>query len=322
MTDLASVTTGGPSPAGPPPGGAQRGEFDSTEARKQWQVVLRRFFRHRLAVLGMVLLVLFFLFAFGGASVWKYGHTDLFLGRFLPPSVEHPFGTGRLGQDQMAQVIRGTQYSLRIALVVAVLSTVIGVTLGALAGYLKGWVDSLISRFIDLLLIIPALIVAAVLIRNSYVVDAAGGQDSNWLLVAIYLGLFLWLTIARVMRGMVLSLREKEFVEAARAMGASTSRIVFRHILPNTVDVIIVNATLIVAIAILSEAGLSFLGLGVKSPDTSLGLLISEAQSELPTHPWLFWVPFVVIVAISLSVNFVGDGLRDALDPRQKRVRT
>jgi peptide/nickel transport system permease protein len=198
---------------------------------------------------------------------------------------------------------------------------VIGVVLGALAGYLKGWVDTLISRFIDLLLVIPGLVIAAVLVRNSFVASATGGGGSNWIIVALYLGLIGWLSIARVIRGMVLSLREKEFVEAARALGASTTRIVFRHILPNTVDVIIVNATLAIAQAVLLEAALSFIGLGVHSPDTSLGLMISLNKNELNIHPWLFLIPFVFIVLISLSVNFIGDGLRDAFDPRQKRVK-
>ncbi|MFC6092104.1 ABC transporter permease [Saccharothrix sp. BKS2] len=312
---------GAPVAQAPAPGSPEASQFDNTSARKQWQVILRRFARHRAALFGFILFVILVLFAFFGGLFWKYPYTDLGFKRYLPPSGDHPLGTDRLGGDMVAQIIRGTQFSLQIAIVVAFLSTLIGVVLGALAGYLKGWVDTVISRFIDLLLVIPSLVIAAVLVRNSFVVSVAGGGGSNWMIVALYLGLIGWLSIARVIRGMVLSLREKEFVEAARALGASTSRIVFRHILPNTVDVIIVNATLAIAQAVLLEAALSFIGLGVQSPDTSLGLMISLNKNELTLHPWLFFAPFVFIVLISLAVNFIGDGLRDAFDPRQKRVK-
>ncbi|CCH28177.1 ABC transporter permease [Actinosynnema sp. NPDC047251] len=317
MTEIGSPVAQAPAPTS-----GEASQFDSTAARKQSTVIMRRFLRHKAAVFGLVLFVILALFAFLGGAIWKYSYTDLSFRRYLPPSLDHPFGTDRLGGDMVAQLIRGTQFSLQIALVVAVLSTVIGVVLGALAGYLKGWVDTVISRFIDLLLVIPSLVIAAVLVRNSFVVSVAGnGGSSNWMIVALYLGLIGWLSIARVIRGMVLSLREKEFVEAARALGASTFRIVFRHILPNTVDVIIVNATLAIAQAVLLEAALSFIGLGVQSPDTSLGLMISQNKNELTLHPWLFLATFVFIVLISLSVNFIGDGLRDAFDPRQKRVK-
>jgi len=316
LTDLTSPVTPPAAPTTP-----EANTFDSSKARKQWQVIARRFFRHKAAVVGAVVFILLVLFAFLGSAFWQFSYTQLSLGRYQTPSATHPFGTDRLGGDMVALLIRGTQFSLQIALVVALMSTVIGVVLGSLAGYLKGWVDTLISRFIDLMLVIPGLVIAAVLVRNSFVVSATKSNGSNWLIVAGYLGLIGWLSIARVIRGMVLSLREKEFVEAARALGASTSRIVFRHILPNTVDVIIVNATLAIAQAVLTEAALSFIGLGVQSPDTSLGLMISLNKNELTLHPWLFLIPFVFIVLISLSVNFIGDGLRDAFDPRQKRVK-
>jgi peptide/nickel transport system permease protein len=308
----------GPEPAT----GVGASGFDATEARKQWQVILRRFVRHRVAVAGMIMFVLLLLFAFLGGLVWKHDYKTLF-GRYEDPGSDHPFGTDRLGGDMVAQTIRGLQFSLRIAIIVAVVSTIIGVILGALAGYKGGWVDTLIMRFVDLVLVIPSLVIVAVLARSSFSTSAlAGGRgSSNWQLVAIYLSLVFWLQTARILRGMVLSLREKEFVEAAIAMGASTRRIVFRHILPNTVDVVIVNATLAVALAVLSEAALSYIGLGVKSPDTSLGLMVSQNQSELTLHPWLFFIPFAVIVLLSLSINFMGDGLRDAFDPRQRRVR-
>ena len=320
MTENLGVALTSPPVTGQPPPGIDASGFEATKARKQWQVIVRRFVRHRAAVVGMIMFVLLVIFAFIGGALWKYDYADLSFGRYEPPSADHPFGTDRLGGDMVAQTIRGLQFSLRIALIVAAVSTIIGVTLGALAGYKKGWVDTLIMRFVDLILVIPSLLIVAVLARSSFS-TLPGHQNSNWHLVAIYLSLVLWLQTARILRGMVLSLREKEFVEAATAMGASTGRIVFRHILPNTVDVVIVNATLAVALAVLTEAALSFIGLGVKPPDTSLGLLISQNQGELTLHPWLFFIPFAVIVLLLLSINFMGDGLRDAFDPRQRRVR-
>ncbi|MGH3615569.1 MAG: ABC transporter permease [Pseudonocardia sp.] len=295
--------------------------FGDTEARKLWQTVVRRFVRHRAALAGLVLFALLLIFAFLGPLVWSEGLEPGGEGK-LAPGVAHPFGTDRIGRDMLASVISGTRYSLQIAIIVALVATALGVVLGALAGYLRGWVDQAVSRLVDLVLCIPALVVTAVLARNSFTVIPGQQSGSNWLTVALILALTVaWLPITRTIRGMVLSLREKEFVEAARASGASTSRVVFRHILPNTIDVIIVNATITIAQAVLLESALSFIGLGVKRPDASLGLIINENKNELVTLPWLFWFPFVFIVAISLSVNFIGDGLRDAFDPRQKRVR-
>jgi peptide/nickel transport system permease protein len=283
-----------------------------TAARKQWQTVLRRFLRHRLAMISLGVLLLIVLLALVVPLFWKYDYTYTGGRSFSPPSVDHPFGTNQIGKDVLAMVLRGTQYSLLIAVVVAVMATVIGVTIGAVAGLLKGWADTLLMRLVDLMLIIPLLALAAV------VVSAFSG---SWYVVAVVLGLFSWMQVARINRGETLSLSEREFVEAARALGASNTRIVFKHILPNLTGIITVNATLAVATAVLAEAALSFIGLGVKPPDTSLGQIIQENYSQFVTRPWLFWPPFVVIVLISLTINFIGDGLRDAFDPRQTRVR-
>jgi peptide/nickel transport system permease protein len=295
--------------------------FADTQARSQWKTVVGRFLRHRAAVAGLVLFAMLLLFGFVGPLLWTAG-----LGAGgdakVAPGAAHPFGTDRIGHDMLASVISGTRLSLEIAILVAVVATVLGVVLGALAGYLGGWVDTGVSRVIDLLLCLPSLVITAVLARRTFTVAPSAQNASNWITVALLIALFTsWFPIARTIRGMVLSLREKEFVEAARALGAPTSRIVFRHILPNTIDVIIVNATVTVSQAVLLESALSFLGLGVHRPDASLGLLINENKNEVVTLPWLFWFPFVFIVLISLSVNFMGDGLRDAFDPRQKRVR-
>jgi peptide/nickel transport system permease protein len=296
-------------PAGPEPGA-----FAGTAARKQWRTVVDRFLRHRAAMAGLVLFVLLLAFGFLGPAIWTVG-LDAGGEAKVAPNLAHPFGTDRIGHDMLAAIISGTRYSLQIALVVAAVSTLLGVVLGALAGYLGGWVDQAVSRLIELILVVPQLVVVAVLARNSFSV-LPGQTSSNWLTVALILALTAsWLPIARTIRGMVLSLREKEFVEAALASGATTSRIVFRH---NTIDVIIVNATVTIAQAVLLESALSFIGLGVKRPDASLGLIINENKNELVTLPWLFWFPFLFIVLISLSVNFVGDGLRDAFDPRSR----
>jgi peptide/nickel transport system permease protein len=299
--------------------------FDSTKARKQSTVIIRRFLRHRLAMISLVVFVLLFVVAFIGGTLWKYSYSYEDItggGRYLPPSIDHPFGTDALAADSLAQVLRGTQFSLLIALVVAFVSTGIGVVLGAMAGFFRGWVDSLISRFIDLVLVIPGIVLVGVLSRDSFGSSATSGSSGgNWYIIALFLGLTSWPSVARVIRGMTLSLREKEFVEAARALGGGVNRLVFRHILPNTLDVIIVNATIAVSQAVLAEAALSFIGLGVHPPNTSLGLLINKNALEITLHPWLFWFPFVFIILISLTANFIGDGLRDAFDPRQKRVR-
>lgn len=268
----------------------------------------RRFVRNKAAVVSLAMLILLVLFAVLGGLLWHAGLGPSY-DQFLPSSTTHPFGTDQLGHDMLALTIRGTQFSLLISIVVAIVSTFIGVTLGAIAGFYGGWVDSLIDRTLELFLILPSLVVVGVV---------AVTFTGSWIMVSIFLGLTNWMQLARVIRGMVFSLREKEFVSSARALGARDSRILIQHILPNTTDVIIVNTTLTIAQAVLLEAALSFIGLGVKPPDTSLGLLLNQTQTLLPTqYAILFWVPLIFVVVLSLAVNFIGDGLRDALDPKQ-----
>jgi peptide/nickel transport system permease protein len=209
-------------------------------------------------------------------------------------------------------VIWGIRTSEEVGVFVAAVSSVIGLFVGAIAGYYGGWVDNILMRITDLVLTLPAL---AVLLTAA----ALLGSGNQWR-VSIILTLFFWTNIARVVRGLFLSLREKEYVEAAKAAGARDGRIMFRHILPNMLGPIIVNGTLSVALAILTEAALSFLGFGIKPPTPSLGVLVSEAQTN-PQQWWLTVFPGLTIVAIVLFVNFMGDGLRDALDPTQRRVR-
>lgn len=295
---------------------AQVGEAEAitTERRSQWRIVLGRFFRHRVAVASLVVFFLIVVFAFIVPLFWKWDYT---IYREIPsnepPSWEHPFGTTRAGHDYMAQVMRGIQQSLKTGLTVAAMSTVLGGILGATAGYFRGKVDSALMRLVDLLFTIPLLVVALV------VVGFLG--STQWWHVALVIGAFIWLNNARVVRGQVLSLREQEFVEATRAMGASDRRIIFRHLIPNTNSVLIVDFTLAIALAVLVEAALSFIGFGIQPPDVSLGFLINEAETAVWTRPWLFYFPGFFILLIALCINFVGDGLRDAFDPKQTMVR-
>lgn len=224
---------------------------------------------------------------------------------------EHPFGQDTIGKDYFALTMRGTQRSLIVAFTVGLLSTLVGTLIGAIAGFFRGWVEAILMRVTDLFIIIPLLVLAAVLGKM-----AGGGIWS----LALVLSLVSWTGLARLVRGEVLSLREREFVTAAEAIGTGSGRIIFKHILPNTIGTIIVSATLTIAATILLESALSFLGYGVRPPDTSLGLLISQYQNAFQTRPWLFWWPGLFILGIALSVNFLGDGLRDAFDPRQNRT--
>jgi len=285
----------------------------TVKARTQTQLVLRRFFAHKLAVGSLVVFVVLLVLSLLGQRFWKYkyGVPDT-NSLSQPPSGEHPLGTGDLGEDGLAQLLRGAQRSMQISLLVMVMQTATATLVGAVAGYFRGWVDAVLMRLVDLLLTLPGLALLIVL---------ASRIQAGWIGVAFVIAFLGWAPDSRVVRGVFLSLREKEYVEAARALGARDRRIIVRHLLPNSLGVIIVNATLALATAILAEAALSYLGFGVQAPETSLGKLISDAQGAVDTRPWLFYFPGVVIILIALTVNFIGDGLRDAFDPTQTRVR-
>jgi ABC-type dipeptide/oligopeptide/nickel transport system permease subunit len=307
--DVGSVSSR-PTATGTPPPTHER-EFTVRE-RSQFSMVVRRFLRHRLAVGSVGVFLALVGFAFITPLFWRYSYTTLTPDNSVAPSLKHPFGTDNLGHDLFAQVQRGLQQSIKIAILIALIATVVGTVWGVAAGYYGGAVNSFLMRFADLVLTIPAIALAAALANNF------GG---SWWIIAIILGSLAAPYVSRVVRGLVLSLREREFVEAARAIGASNARIMFRHLVPNALPVVIVNATLLVATGILGETALSFVGFGVRAPDTSLGLLVTLAQSAVTTRPWLFYFPGLFIIAFALSVNFLGDGLRDALDPRQTRQR-
>jgi ABC-type dipeptide/oligopeptide/nickel transport system permease subunit len=286
------------------------------KTRSQWAYARRRFLRHRLAMVSLV--VLFIVLGAGAAADWvaPYAYDEIDLENSgVGPTLEnqHYFGTDVLGRDYFSRVIYGIQTSERVAFLVAGLSTLIGVLVGAVAGYYGRWADNLLMRLTDLVLTLPGL---AVLLTLS----AFLGNGSQYR-VAVILALLFWTTLARIVRGSFLSLREKEYVEAARAAGSGDARIMFRHILPNAIGPIIVNATLIVGLAILVEAALSFLGFGIQPPTPALGKLIADGEDTASTYWWLVTFPGLTIVLIVLCINFVGDGLRDALDPTQRRTR-
>jgi ABC-type dipeptide/oligopeptide/nickel transport system permease subunit len=286
------------------------------KSRSQWAYARRRFFRHRLAMVSLVVLVIILLAGAFASVITPYPFaTQDFAHSGQAPTFKahHFFGTDVLGRDYFSRVVYGIQTSAKVALIVTLVSTIVGTLIGAVAGYYSGWVDNLLMRFTDLILTLPGL---AVLLTA-----AAFLGTGNPIRVAFILALLFWTGLARIVRGSFLSLREKEYVEAAKAAGSGDLRIMFRHMLPNAVGPIVVNATLIVGIAILTEASLSFLGFGIQPPNPSLGKLISDGQDVSSSMWWLVTFPGLTIVLIVLCINFIGDGLRDALDPTQRRTR-
>ena len=289
----------------------------------QWRVALRRFRRHRLAMVALGFLVFMVVACYLGAHFAPSPTEQHLLEPTSGPSWSHWFGTDELSRDELSRVLHGGQVSLRVAFGVAILSTAIGVVIGALAGFYRGWLDGLLMRFTDLWIALPALPILAVAVSIGTIdLGPFGTLDlGSPFGITLLLSLLLWGSIARVVRGATLSLREREFVDAARTIGASNTRIIVRHVLPNCFGLIAVNATLVVAEAILVETTLSFLGFGIQPPTPSWGNLLSNSIANLEDQWWLTVFPGLVIFLTVLAVNFVGDGLRDALDPKQ-RVRT
>lgn len=311
-----------------------------TEGLSQGQIVRRRFFRHRAAVIALVMISSIVVFVFTALDTkigpiripgwWRWTvedipelrYEDCVGGTVGCPTLSirpgagfglgtHPFGQDDIGRDYFALVMNGARRSLMIMFVIGAVSGFIGVVVGSISGFYGGVIDAVLMRLVDFLQTVPTIIIAAVIGK------AAGKVGPLYL--ALFLGLLGWTGLARLVRAQFLSLREMEFVDAARVAGASNIRIAFKHILPNAVGQIIVIITLIMAGAILTETALSYLGFGVVAPDVSLGLLISQFESAFTTRPWLFWWPGFFIISIALCVNFIGDGLRDAFDPRQRR---
>jgi peptide/nickel transport system permease protein len=284
-------------------------------SRGQLATVTHRFIHDPKAVIGICVFFGLAIAAVLTGWFWTYSYTQITNTLNAPPSHAHPMGTNSIGGDVFAQVMRGTLQDIEIALLVALMATVLGTLVGAIAGFYGGRVDSALMRFVDLILVIPVLVVLIVL------ANIVAKQASNWFWLAIIIGSLSWTYIARLVRADFLTLREREFVEASRALGASNRRLITRHLLPNALGPIIVNATITVALAISLESTLSFLGLGIQPPNISLGLLIDQGQDSATTEWWLFVFPVVFLVILILSVFFIGDGLREALDPKKNRIR-
>jgi peptide/nickel transport system permease protein len=285
------------------------------EALGRGRLVLRRFLRNRLSVAGGAVLVALFLLAFVSPLFypWDYRTQDD-LALLTPPSSQHWFGTGKLGEDLFAQSMRGLQKSLLIGLLVAVISTALAAVVGAAAGYFGRATDRALMWIVDLLLVLPSFLVVAIL--------SPAFRGGSWLLLVVLLAAFQWMITARIVRGMTLTLREREFVKAARFMGMQPWQIIRRHVLPNMASLLIIDATINVGTAITAETALSFFGFGIQPPDISLGTLINTGTESALTFSWLFLFPASLLVITVLAVNFLGDGLRDALDPSSARGRS
>ena len=301
----ASVTA---SPAAPRP--------QVSLAREAW----RRFGRHKMAMLSLILLLTMVLLVFVGPMVWKVAINDIdFTARLKPPSYAHPLGTDDLGQDLLARILYGGRISLAVGLAAMGMALLVGVTIGAIAGISRGAVDAALMWLTDLFLSLPQLPLLLLLIylfREGLKV-LFGPEVGVFLLIVLVIGGFRWMPVARLVRAQFFSLREKEYVEAARALGASTLRQVVRHILPNTLGPVIVAGTIDVAAAIIAESTLSFLGLGFPPDIPTWGRILFDAKDYMDVAPHWAMFPGIAIFLTVLTINFIGDGLRDALDPRK-----
>jgi len=324
--EVAAVQPG--ASGGPPqrPGDKDAGESApidrefTVEARSQRQQIISRFFHDKLAMTGLFGFLLLLAFGFIGPLVYTINYVTLNSGaQSVPPGTNqggrvYPLGSDAIGRDLLAGLMLGIQRSTLVVIIAVVISLTLGLFVGALAGYFGNWMDNVLMRFVDLILTIPLLVVLLIVASNFPNARTAVG-------VAIILGLFGWLDLSRIVRSQFLSLKEREFIEAAHALGASNWRIITRHLVPNSLGTIIVWTTLAAATAILAEATLTFLGFGVGPQDTSLGALISDGVQAASTRPWLFYFPGLLFLLIVLAINLIGDGIRDAFDPSNKRVR-
>ena len=271
-------------------------------------LVARQFLRKRLALGGVAFLLALFALAYLSPLLTKWQYDQLDTTAFLtPPSVGHWFGTTQNGFDVFALTMRGMQKSLVIGLLGALISTGLAAVVGAFAGYFGGRLNTLLVGLIDLLLVLPGFLIISIL--------SPAFHGRTWLIFVLLLAAFQWMITARIVRGMTLSLKEREFVHAARFMGVPGSRIIFRHILPNVASLLIIDATVNVSSLILAEVGLSFFGFGVQPPDVSLGTLIGDYSGSSLSYPWQFYFPAGFLIALVLAINVIGDGLRDAFDP-------
>jgi ABC-type dipeptide/oligopeptide/nickel transport system permease subunit len=284
-------------------------------SRSQFQLAVRRFVRNPLAMGGLVAFVVMMVAVFALPPLLPFGYQDQSEVLSAPPGTAgHLFGTDSIGRDVLALTLRGIQWSMLMCAVFVVVACVLGVLVGALAGYAGGMVDDVLMRAVDITLTVPLLPVLLVL-------TAAIPSARSPVGIALLIGLFGWMALARIVRAQFLSLREREYVEAAQALGASGRRIVLRHLLPNSLSEIMTWATLGATTAIVAEATLSYLGFGVQGSEISLGRLVADGAAAATSRPWLFYFPGVALLLIVLSVSMIGDGIQDAFDPSQTRRR-
>lgn len=299
------------------------------ESTTYWKDVRRRLLKNKVAMVAMILLILVAIFAFIGPMLWPYSYEQQIRGsERLAPSLTHPFGTDALGRDMLVRVMMGTRISLLVGLVASVIETLIGGVYGSIAGYVGGKVDNVMMRFAEIIYSIPDMLIIILLsitlrgpVNKLFSVPALSWMarvGPGIIATFIAFALLYWVGMARMVRGQVISLKEMEYVTVAKALGAKGSNIIRRHLLPNSMPIIMVTATMQIPQAIFTESFLSFLGLGVDAPMTSLGSLCSDALKGLQSYPHLLIAPAVMLSLIILSLNLFGDGLRDAIDPRLK----
>lgn len=282
------------------------------KGRSLWDDARRRLKRNPAAMASLVVLCVLALLALLGPPLWVHKVDTIYRDRVaIAPTWEnaHWFGTDAQGRDMVARVLFGLGISLMVGMVATFVSLVIGVLYGATAGYVGGWIDTVMMRFVDVIYTVPFIFFVIILMVTF---------GSNIFLIFVAIGAVEWLTMARIVRGQAIALKHKEFIEAARASGASSWQIITRHIAPNVLGTVVVYATLNVPVIILAESFLSFLGLGVQEPLTSLGQLIAAGAKEMDRAPWLLIYPGATMFITLLCLNFLGDGLRDALDPKER----
>jgi len=280
-------------------------------------MVWKRFRRHPGAIAGLIVLSIIILgVVLAPLSPYDPEASDI-RNRFQPPSLQHPFGTDALGRDLLTRCLYGGRVSLMVGFLVVLITLAVGIPVGAVAGFMGGWIDNVLMRITDAALSMPALMVLILLSAILREVEMPFFERNNVLTIAMVIGALSWMTVARLVRASFLTIKELDFITAARCVGTSRLRIMGRHILPNAIGPIIVEATLEMGWAIMEEAGLSFLGFGIQPPTPSWGNLLESAWEHMVKYPWLAIFPGLMIFFTIISINYIGDGLRDAFDPHK-----
>lgn len=305
-------------------GVAQQVDWDVPEQTGLWKDAWVRFRRNRLAVIGLVIVIIFIILAVGArvpttpGGLWRLLHLaqDPFqqnvTNSVAPPSLQHPFGTDALGRDVFSRVLYGSSISLSIGIIVQFLILFVGGSIGMAAGYFGGWIDNVLMRFTDIMYAFPDLLLVLVFV-------AAFSNGPRLLTIFAAIALVNWVGLARLVRGQVLSIKEKEYVEAAKMTGTAPLKLIMKHLVPNSLGPVIVTLTFGIPAAIFTEAALSFLGIGIRPPEPSWGVMIEDGYGAIFADQWLVLFPAIAVALTMLSFTFIGDGLRDALDPRMKR---